>query len=364
MKKIIISAAALLVVVSLQFCSKTAVVSTDANPVVTVITPALQPNLPTTALVYVMNYPAHIQLSLNANDNTPADNVLTNDGATLGRVLFYDKQLSKNNTVACASCHKQNLSFDDNVALSVGFAGGLTSRNSMALLNTRFYKSGKMFWDERAASAEKQALQPIQNLVEMGITLAELETKVKALNYYPALFLKAFGSTAIDSVKIAKALSQFERSIVTYQAKYDRVKQGLESFTTAEAAGETLFNTAGPAPGGAPALSCQSCHSAPMFMNSAAPPFAFPDPLDAGINNQNRFKSGSLRNISTRTALFHNGRIANLQAMLTAGAPGSGTQPIPAHSVAPQDVQNILAFLATLTDNTIATEVKFSNPFQ
>ena len=101
-----------------------------------------------------------------------------------------------------------------------------------------------------------------------------------------------------------------------------------------------------------------------MFINSQAPPFAFPDPTDLGINNQNRFKSGSLRNVGVRTALFHNGSIANLQAMLTAGAPGSGTTPIPAHSVAPQDVQNLLAFMNTLTDNTVTTEVKFSDPFR
>ena len=363
MKKIIIAAMVFLAVFSLEFCSKseTAIVT---NAVVAVITPALQPNLPATPFNYVMTYPQHIQTALIANDNTPADNAITDNGATLGRVLFYDKQLSKNNTVACASCHKQSLSFDDNVALSVGFEGGLTTRNSMALLNIRFYKSGKMFWDERAITAEKQALQPIQNHLEMGLTLAELETKVNALNYYPALFQKAFGSATIDSVKIAKALSQFERSIVTYQAKYDFVKQGLAVFTTAEAAGERLFNTAAPPPGGGPALSCQSCHTSPMFMNSAAPPFAFIDPLDAGINNQDRFKAGSLRNISTRTALFHNGRIANLQAMLTSGSAGSGTQPIPAHSVAQQDVQNILAFMNTLSDNSIVTEVKFSNPFQ
>ena len=361
MKKTIVTVAVLLVVITLQFCSKSDTATETTTPV-TVVTPALQPNLPTTAFSYVTTYPSHIQIALNANDNTPADNAMTNDGATLGRVLFYDKQLSKNNTVACASCHKQTSAFDDNVAFSRGFEGGLTSRNSMALINIRFYRSGRMFWDERSATAEQQALQPIQDHTEMGLTLAALETKVRALNYYPALFQKAFGNSTIDSVKIAKALSQFERSIVTYQAKYDRVKQGLEVFTPAEAAGETLFNT--PPPGGGPAPSCQSCHTAPMFINSAAPPFGLLDPLDAGINGLNRFKSGSLRNISTRTTLFHNGRIANLQAMLTAGAPGSGTQPIPAHSVAPQNVQNILAFMATLTDNTIATEPKFSNPFQ
>ncbi len=364
MKKFICIAFVSLIVVSFQFCSKK-----DTTTIIDPTTPStgVPPTLPATPNSYVVSYPTHIQTALTANDNTPADNPITNDGATLGRVLFYDKQLSKNNTVSCGSCHKQASSFDDNIALSKGFEGGLTSRNSMTILNTRFYKSGKMFWDERSATAEKQALQPIQNHVEMGLTLAELETKVKSLSYYPTLFQNAFGSSSIDSVKIAKALAQFERSIVTYQSKYDRVKQGLESFTTAEAQGEILFNTAPPPPPGGVALSCNSCHTAPMFINSTATnatPFAFPDPTDLGINNQNRFKSGSLRNIGTRTALFHNGSVANVQAMLTAGAPGSGTQPIPAHSVAPPDVQNLLAFMNTLTDNTILTEPKFSNPFQ
>ena len=365
MRKTYSIALALFIVTSLQFCSKK-----EAEIIVEPVTPVavVPPVLPATPFAYIVSYPTHIQTALLANDNTPADNPITNNGATLGRVLFYDKQLSKNNKVSCGSCHKQEFSFDDNIALSKGFNGGLTTRNSMTIINTRFYKIGKMFWDERSTTAEKQALQPIQNMVEMGLTLAELETKVKSLSYYPALFQNAFGSTTIDSVRIAKALAQFERSIVTYQSKYDRVKQGLENFTTAEAQGEVLFNTAPPPPpGGGTPLSCNSCHTAPMFLNSTATnatPFGLQDPADLAINNQNRFKSGSLRNISTRSTLFHNGRIANVQAMLTAGAPGSGTRPIPAHSVAQQDVQNLLAFMNTLTDNTILTEARFSNPFQ
>ncbi len=348
MRKIITVLAILFVVVVFQFCSKKQI-EIIVEPATTGT--ALQPTLPATALAYNISYPAHIQAALVANDNTPNDNPITNAGATLGRVLFYDKQLSKNNTVSCASCHKQAFSFDDNIALSKGFEGGFTDRNSMAILNIRFYKSGKMFWDERAATAEKQALQPILNHIEMGLTLAELESKVKALNYYPTLFQNAFGSTTIDSIKIAKALAQFERSIVTYQSKYDRVKQGLESFTTAEAQGEVLFNNAPPPPpgGGAPP-SCNGCHTAPMFINSAAPAYGFPDLVDLGISNLSRFKSGSLRNISTRTALFHNGSVANVQAMLSAGAPGSGTQPIPAHAANPQNAASLIAFMNTLTE--------------
>lgn len=363
MKKITFTLAMLLAVVCFQYCTKK-----DSQQIVEPINTSttLTPTLPATAFAYSITYPAHVQAALVANDNTPADNPITNAGATLGRVLFYDKQLSKNNSISCGSCHKQELAFDDNVTLSKGFLGGNTGRNSMAILNIRFYRSGKMFWDERAATTEKQALQPIQDHIEMGLTLAELETKVKALNYYPTLFLNAFGNTSIDSIKIAKALAQFERSIVTYQAKYDRVKQGLETFTQAEAQGEVLFNTAPPPPpgGGGNPPSCNSCHSAPMFVNSAAPAFGLADATDLGISNLGRFKSGTLRNITNRTALFHNGSVASVQAMLSAGAPGTGTQPIPAHSANPQNAASLLAFMNTLTDNTVLTDPKFANPFK
>ncbi len=353
-KKVLLVSFLLLTVFLFQQCSKkdTAVTTTD-NTIV-------QPTLPGSPFIYNNSYPAFIQAALNVNDNTPADNVITNDGATLGRVLFYDKHLSKNNTISCASCHKPDASFSDNAILSKGFDNGLTTRHSMSLLNVRFYRSGKMFWDERAATLEKQILQPIQNTVEMGLTLTELEDKVKALPYYPALFQKAFGSTQVDSVKIAKAVAQFIRSIVTFQSKYDRVKQGLAGFTADEAAGEQLFIAL--APGGAPA--CAGCHAPPMFITSQpVAPFAFPDLTDAGINNQNRFKSGSLRNIALTAPYFHNGKVPSLDAMLNGGPVGAPTH-VPAHSVAPQDAPKLLAFLQTLTDNSVTTDVKFLDPFK
>lgn len=355
-KKLSVAVVLLSFVLLFQQCSKKDDSSTPATPTTT----DPQPNLPATAFNYITSFPAHVQNALNANDNTPADNPLTNNGATLGRVLFYDVHLSRNNTISCGSCHKQAESFTDPLQFSKGFAGGFTTRHSMALLNTRFYKSGKMFWDERSPSLEKQALQPIQNSVEMGLTLSELETKVKSLNYYPALFQKAFGTTQIDSVLIGKAIAQFVRSIVTYQSKYDQVKQGLATFTADEAAGETIFLT--PPPGGGP--SCNGCHTAPMFLTSApAGPFGLADPNDAGINGQNRFKAGSLRNIAISGPLFHNGSVGSLTAMLNSGPPGSPTF-IPAHSVNPTDASRLIAFLNTLTDNTVLTEPRFSDPFK
>lgn len=311
------------------------------------------PVLPSTVFNYSnVIYPGHIANFLPLVDNTPASNRITNEGATLGRVLFYDKHLSKNNTISCSSCHNPALNFNDTARLSKGFAGGLTARHSMTLLNLRFYPSGKMFWDERANTLEDQVLQPIQNTTEMGMTLPELVASVGSQSYYPALFQNAFGTTEVTPDKISKALSQFLRSIVTFQSKYDRVKQGLDNFTLAEQQGEGLFLTAPP---GAP--SCAGCHTPPMFLTSnPVGPFALPDPNDRGINNQNRFKSGSLRNVATAINLFHNGTVRDVNTMLNSN--------IPAHGIAQQDRARLLAFLQTLTDNSVITETKFSNPFR
>lgn len=338
-------------VVALQNCSKsdsgtTTVITTTGGSSITDVL-----NLPTTPYNYSNQpFPLHIANALTAVDNMPTSNPITDHGATLGRVLFYDKNLSKNNTISCASCHKQEIGFTDNAQLSRGFEGGLTGRTSMSLLNLRFYQSGKMFWNERAATLEAQVLMPIQDHTEMGMTLTELVTKLKGLSYYGELFTKAFGNSDVDADKISRSLSQFLRSIVTYQAKYDRVKQGIETFTPDEAAGEQLFLTAGPTP-------CGGCHRPPEFITSNPQgPFALLDPNDAGIDNQNRFKSGSLRNIAITTNLFHNGSVTNVQTML-----GST---IPLHGVPPPDRARLLAFIQTLTDNSVTTDVKFSNPFK
>ncbi len=348
-KNLLILAACAAAVTILQDCSKKDTGTGTGGTTTTT------PTLPATPYNYSnIVYPPHIATALAANDNTPAGNPITDNGATLGRVLFYDKNLSKNNTVSCASCHKQANGFTDNVQFSKGFEGGLTTRTSMNLLNLRFYKSGKMFWDERAATLEAQTLQPIQNHTEMGMTLAELVTKLKTLSYYPDLFTKAFGSSDIDTIRISRSIAQFLRSIVTYQAKYDQVKQGLASFTADEAAGEQLFLTA-VGPGGGP--TCSGCHTPPEFLTSSpAAGFGLNDASDVGINGQNRFKAGSLRNVTTTSALFHNGSVADVATMLASN--------IPAHGVAPQDRPKILAFLQTLTDNTVTTDVRFKDPFQ
>lgn len=206
-----------------------------------------------------------------------------------------------------------------------------------------------MFWDERAATLEDQVLQPVQNTTEMGLALDELVTKASAQTYYPSLFQKAFGSAVVRSDKISKALARFVRSIVTFQSKYDKVKQGLARFTADERDGETVFLTKGN-------VTCAGCHAPPMFLTSdPARPFALADAADRGINNRDRFKAGSLRSIAATGRYFHDARVATLTDLLVSN--------IPAHSVAPQDRQKLLAFLQTLTNLTTVNDIRYFNPF-
>ena len=129
--------------------------------------------------------------------------------------------MSHDNGVSCSSCHKQSKGFSDENRFSAGINGQLTTRHSPGLTNVTFYAGGKMFWDERAASIEAQALVPIQSATEMGSTLSEVIGKLSATTFYPTLFTAAFGDSAITSDRISKAIAQFERSMVSYNSEFD-----------------------------------------------------------------------------------------------------------------------------------------------
>src|SRR6478736_4069477 len=170
--------------------------------------PPKVPSLPAQTAGYVQysvtNRPPQYLNGPSAKDNTPADNITSDAGATLGRALFYDKRLSHDNSTACASCHKQSKGFSDENQFSAGINGQLTGRHSMALTNVTFYENGQMFWDERATSIEDQALQPIQSVTEMGSTLNEVVAKLNQTTFYPALFQAAFGTPQVTPDRMAK----------------------------------------------------------------------------------------------------------------------------------------------------------------
>jgi cytochrome c peroxidase len=346
-------------------------------------------NLPSTPYNYAnQSLPAFLlNPGIAGQDNTPATNQVTDWGATLGRVIFYDKIVSINNTISCASCHQQQFGFSDNKAFSNGFAGGLTGRNSMCLVNAKYYPDGKFFWDERANTLETQTLMPIQNSVEMGMNLDTLINRLKSKAHYPYLFTKAFGDATINSDRISRALAQFVRSMISYRSKFDvgrgqitppanPIQTPYPNFTAEENLGKQLFFS--------PLTNCAACHGTETFTAPEPKNNGLENPsVDRGVGaitnipNQNgEFKVTSLKNIELTAPYMHDGRFTTLEQVIEHY--NSGVQAHP--NLAPQlrnpngtprqlnlTVQEkaaLVAFLKTLTDNALSTDVKFSNPFK
>ena len=318
-------------------------------------------------------------------DNTPATNPVTDWGATLGRVLFYDKILSLNNMVACASCHKQNFSFADDKTFSTGFAGASTTRNSMSLVNAKYYRHGKFLWDERGTSLETQTLLPITDHIEMGMPdLDMLVDRLETKPYYPVLFQRAFNSTTITSDKVGNALAQFIRSIISYRSKFDEgrtvinsVRSPYPNFTSQENEGKQLFFN--------PLLGCNSCHKTESFTASSPKNNGLEAvSIDAGIGGVindplqvGNFKVPSLKNIEFTAPYMHDGRFATLEEVIDHY--NTGVQPHPNLSsqlrnpadstpvrlnLTPGQQSALVAFLKTLSDRSITNDDKFSNPFK
>jgi len=336
--------------------------------------PPQVPSLPPQPAGYVKyaieDLPAHFKNGpVAALDNTPADNFLSDAGATLGRVLFYDKRLSHDGGVSCASCHKQASGFSDPSQFSTGINGQLTARHSMGLSNGNYYVNGAAFWDERAGSLEEQALIPIESPQEMGSTLNEVVAKLSQTTFYPVLFQAAFGSADVTPERIGKAIAQFERAMVSYQAKYDTAfAPGSEQpnfpavFTADELAGQALFHGVG---------RCAGCHTTNAHVGQQVANIG----LDATITDEGagegRFKTPSLRNVAVRGRFMHDGRFSTLQEVIEFY--NSGVQDNPSLdqglnnplqlNLPPQQVLQLVAYLETLTDDTFLTSDLFSDPF-
>src|SRR6187399_661281 len=314
--------------------------------------------------------------------NTPPDNQITDWGATLGRVLFYDKNLSKNKTISCASCHAQATGFSDPLRLSKGFSGGNTGRHSMSLIDAKYYPNGRYFWDQRAATLEAQVLMPIQDLVEMGITLDTLVKRVQTQPYYPTLFTKAFGSSTINSDLISKALSQFVRSVVSYQSKYDQGRQTLPAvpapppnavfpnFSAQENRGKEIFLSH---IGSCAQYNGSETFTAPEAKNNGLDATVIDrgfGTVTSNIADDGLFKVTSLRNVELTAPYMHDGRFTTLEQVIEHYNSGVKNHP----NLSPQlklpngqprllnisaaDKAALVAFLKTLTDRNVTTDVK------
>jgi cytochrome c peroxidase len=355
-----------------------------AEEVVAAVKPSTERTLvlPDTPYQYAdVELPAHFKSAAARRfDNMPADNRITDHGATLGRVLFYDTRLSANNTVACGSCHHQSRAFVDPQRFSKGFEGKFTDRNAMSLVNLRYYPRGRFFWDERARTLEDQVLMPIQSKTEMGQELTKVVELLAKDAKYPELFEKAFGDREITSQRISRAMAQFLRSIVSYQSKYDDglanvlfVRDDFENFTRQENRGKTLF-----------LRRCASCH----MPGGQDAHFVMDRPrnngLDRDIKNTDGglgdrtlrgadmglFKSPSLRNVEFTGPYMHDGRLKTLEDVIEhysknvkphPNVDGRVRRPL---NFSDSEKAALVAFLKTLSDQKFITDPKFSDPFR
>lgn len=311
------------------------------------------------------------------NQQNPA---VTNHGATLGRVLFYDTKLSINNAVSCASCHKQNLAFADDVAGSEGFGGKTTPRNSMAIVNAGF--NNNLFWDSRAANLQELASLPIQNHLEMGMeSMEQLTRKLEQVDYYADLFEKAYGSRSVSPDRISSAIAQFVASMVSSNSKWDQgVATDHSNFTPLEKMGKDIFFSQ--------QAKCSQCHAGPNF---SAPDFAggeYGEPTVRGTANvgldlkykdnglgEGQFRIPSLRNIALTGPYMHDGRFTKLEEVVEHYdrniKPHTNLDDRLMSGSAPQklnltqlDKEALVAFLGTLSDNSLTSDQKFATPFK
>ena len=345
------------------------------------------------------NYAAQGKPAYVNKDNTAA-NPITDKTASLGRVLFYDKNLSTNNTIACASCHKQEFAFGDTATTSLGVENGRTIRHSMRLINTRYAIETKFFWNERAASLEAQTTMPIVDHLEMGFSgqtgrgnLTSLITKLNGIGYYKELFKLAYGDATITEARMQTALAQFIRSIQSFDSKYDVGRAQapndgapFPNFTAQENAGKTLFLTPPIFNGNSERIGggfgCQGCHQAPEFdIDPNSRNNGFIGVIGSTQIDLDNTRSPSLRDIlnasgvantpfmhtavpvNIRQVLAHYNSIAaatrntNLDPRLKPNNIGQNLQMTPA------EIDAMVAFLRTLTGKDVYTNKKWGNPF-
>lgn len=326
-------------------------------------------------------------------------NSLSDSKATLGRVLFYDKSLSINNTISCSSCHKQEFAFGDSALVSRGVLGGITQRHSMRLVNARFAIESKFFWNERAASLEQQTTQPIRDHAEMGFSgiegrpgMNELLVKLTGIGYYNELFKFVYNDQNITETRLQECLAHFVRSIQSFDSKYDAGRaqvandnQNFPNFTAAENLGKNLFISPPVFDGNSSRIAggagCNGCHNAPEF---DIDPNSRNNGITGIINNPNgkdlvNTRSPSLRDVTraggnVNGPLMHTG-IPNLRAVINhyqninAGqnvnldprlAPNGIGQKL---NLTPNESNAIIAFLETLSGTKLYNDQKWSNPF-
>ncbi len=312
----------------------------------------------------------------------PSDNALTVAGVDLGRKLFYEKQLSKDGSQACAGCHVQSDGFSDMNRFSEGVEGLLGGRQAMPIFNMAWHPDA-FFWDGRAKTLRQQSLMPIQDPLEMNETLERVIEKISGSRAYRNDFVRAFGDKEVTAERIGLAMEQFMTTLVSHDSKFDRYIRNEEMLTDQEMRGMELFNTEFDPTGQVKGAECFHCHGGFNFMNNLMMNNgldAEADWTDLGLfkvteleSDKAKFKTPSLRNIAVTAPYMHDGRFATLREVLehyNTGVKDSPTaDPLLQYNLNPglglddQDIDDLLAFLNTLTDDVYLNNAEYADPF-
>lgn len=294
------------------------------------------------------------------------DNPLSKEGFELGRRLFYDERLSADNLHPCSSCHEQKAGFGTfEHDRSHGVFDSHTLRNAPVLFNLAW--SPYLHWDGEFTRLTDAVAQPINSPIEMGESFEGVINKIKDDPYYNEQFKKVFGSPFLRPEYILKALAQFTGYMVSANSKYDQYKKGAASFTTQEESGYQLFKA-----------KCATCHPEPMFTDYSFRNIGLP--VDGFLNDYGRmritgkkedslkFKVPTLRNTIISSNFMHDGRFGTLFQCINhyrSGVQQSATlDPLLSNGIAMtnNDVNNLYAFLKTLTDSSFLSDPRFAKP--
>lgn len=339
---------------------------------------SLMPQLPDVPFDYTDIFiPGYVQQSTDPFNTPflPLLDSITNAGAALGRVLFYEKRLSANRQISCGTCHVQALSFGAGTAGSPGFAGVVTPRNTMHINQLIFSPGTPVFWDGRVQTIHQQVIMPILHPDEMGLSEPEIIARVQEAAYYPPLFEAAFGNSEVTIERVRSALVQFVASMVSFQTKFDQMQESgnLHVLTPIEQQGWLLFQQ-----------SCVLCHIEGHFgtdsLFNIGLEMEYPDPGLAGWTgnpaHHGAFKSPTLRNIAQAAPYMHDGRLATLEDVVNfysdevVAHPNNHMAemlglPLPFRGFRYSDEEKaaLVAFMHTLTDTVLLTHPKWSDPF-
>ena len=343
-------------------------------------------NLPANTLDYDLHFPTYYRGGSSTEINA--------NRATLGRVLFYDKNLSVDGSTSCASCHIQTAGFSDTKAFSDGVNSRATARNSMALGAVfsfhEYYGPSRVpfLWDNKATTAEEQALLALTNKDEMGMELGEMVQRVRNKEYYEVLYEYAYGNGEITSDNLLNAIATFVNSIGSFESKFDEsldksiekfqneyvaIYEDFDDYTVAENMGKKLY-----------VENCGACHGviagAPdrLSANNGLD-MVYTDKGIGAISQDPEeyalFKVPTLRNITLTAPYMHDGRFSTIEEVLDHYSSGiqdhpnlsthlkTGNTPVQ-FDFTTEEKQALIAFFHTLTDEKLATYEKFSDPFK